>query len=46
MDRAIKEGNRVVNWKQLQKNEELHQQKISSTNKIINNDLPYAYKHK
>jgi len=45
MDRAITEGNRVVNWRQLMINKALHKQKLQDMTKAVDNNPPYSYKN-
>ena len=46
MDRAITEGNRVVNWRQLMHNKQKHQETLQKMKKIVDNDLPFSYKNR
>lgn len=45
MDRALTEGNRVVNKRQLEINRSIYKQKIHNPMKGINNSPPFAFEH-
>lgn len=45
MDRAICEGNRVVNTRQKKLNKIIHNFKVRSITKAVDNQTPYSFSH-
>ena len=43
MDRSIREGNKIVSWRQLMVNKEKHRSKIQSVSKVVDNSTPFSF---
>ena len=43
MDRSIREGNKIVSWRQLMVNKEKHRSKIQSVSKVVDNSMPFSF---
>ena len=43
MDRSIREGNKIVSWRQLMISKEKHRSKIQSVSKVVDNSTPFSF---